>query len=256
MSFEETYRKSIEASAPDLWDRISAGIDALEAESQTERNADSVADNVVAFTAKPKKKKSIARYSGAIAAAVVFVLAIPGFILANRAKREDAATEMMATVAEESSHSKSDKSDKTDKPNRQNFIADVVNEATAGVMEAESTDYVCEDVCETVTEETQDANYAPVEIEENDKDISGAVSESESKGITYEGKGKLVEIESDKVTIYIVEPTEFMEKGATLEFLLRSDVTYPAYLLEPGTKIQFVISVEDDIFYLEEIKEL
>ncbi len=94
-NFEEEYHKSIEESVPDLWGRISAGIDALEGGAAVNTMAQ---ENVVPFQARTKAKNHWwKRYGGVVVAAAVLVIAIPVVLLAQNAggrKKSETATGM------------------------------------------------------------------------------------------------------------------------------------------------------------------
>ena len=80
--FEQAYKKSAQAEAPDLWDRIEAGL-----------NAKSVPE-------KKKKTLIFKRYSGVIAAAVCVAVIIPAAVLIRQSSKGYSTTDVTESIEE------------------------------------------------------------------------------------------------------------------------------------------------------------
>lgn len=89
MKFEETYKQNIESEVPDLWDRIEAGIDAIEAKENDTDSVNKTAtpdissttdvktiDTTVSFTEYKKKHFNYKAVTIIVAVAAVFLLGI------------------------------------------------------------------------------------------------------------------------------------------------------------------------------------
>lgn len=98
-NFEKEYKEYLNAQAPDLWDRIEAGVDALEKSAQISREAEGeTTEKVVGISAKKSKKKRRVRYQHyrmiASVAACLFalVIVVPVYLFT----RQNEKTEMAA----------------------------------------------------------------------------------------------------------------------------------------------------------------
>ena len=112
-NLETEYKDQISAEVPDLWGRIEAGIDEIEAKkdaskeaSTTEANATTITgasiekkDNITYFN---KNKGTIAKILAAVACLLIAVIAIRGGVLRNFGNKSKSAQSEVAMEATES----------------------------------------------------------------------------------------------------------------------------------------------------------
>lgn len=86
-SFEIEYKKYADSNIPDLWDRIEAGVDKLEAANKEENETNEISkDNIADINEKKANKKNkiinfMATHGVQVMAAVVSVFVIPGIVI-------------------------------------------------------------------------------------------------------------------------------------------------------------------------------
>lgn len=141
-NLEIEYKKLTEENVPDLWDRIEAGIDKLEADkniigTNNYVNNEEVTKKVVSIN----KKKTVNRIVPIIVAAAAIALSFGLFMMSNSRslKTADSATaerpyyDAAADVAEENAYN--DYADSDVSENTNNIAADAMDEAAAEVVE-------------------------------------------------------------------------------------------------------------------------
>lgn len=156
-NLENEYRKITEENVPDLWDRIEAGIDKLEAEKEA-TSISNTADNKKVVSIK--KKKTVNRIVPILVAAAALLLSIGLFTMSNSGivKTTDSAasTGMSAAPAMADADAASD---------TMNFAPEMVEEAAAAMDEepamAEEAAPVIMD--EAPAEAMNDINYEEAE---------------------------------------------------------------------------------------------
>ncbi|MCQ2521187.1 MAG: hypothetical protein MJ105_02315 [Lachnospiraceae bacterium] len=220
-NLEEAYINSIESSAPDLWGRISARIDAYEAEQAMHVQEEAVTkmpENVIPMTAgkkKPQTKTFMKRYGGVVVAAAALVIAVPTILLVSRnggrKSMETATTDMMAESTTSTYESIAGGAYWDSK--------DVAESAMDDMMEADydAGDAVCTET-NAVSEEASITEGAVMESEKEDCEESDCAP---SEMFWYDVQAQVLAVDGDELTLQISEldgeEDELVYPGAILE---------------------------------------
>ena len=203
-NLEIEYKKLTEENVPDLWDRIEAGIDKLEAEKSIETTIEKAVqndDNSVSNNNKKvvniRKKKSLSRIVPIIAAAAALVLSCGLFMMKNSNK---SYSPTVADVGYEAAAEMAMDSDYGENAAAEAYEENVAAEAPVGEVEAE-------DVAEAPVGEVAAEDVAEAEVPvENAAEAENVVSVKEESGKSDVSKGSNT---TDKATIDGTDISEY-----------------------------------------------
>lgn len=240
-NLEIEYKKLTEENVPDLWDRIEAGIDKLEAEKSAETTIEKAVqndDNSVSNNNKKvvniRKKKSLSRIVPIIAAAAALVLSCGLFMIKNSSKSErPAAADIAYDAAAEMAMDSDDKAYDAGEAYEENAAGDVAAEDMAAA-EAPRDEVMAEDAAEAEAQVENAAESENVTSIKGESDKSDASKGSSDATEINEYFGQIVLCDNSEFVI-IIENGNEIKLYVPEEF--REDISMAG---EEGEELQIV----------------